>query len=101
MAQRISNHLIYSIAYGRTEEHAKELRRGLEALGPNFLAQLCPLCNGEGQYRQVYNLGCGQGMTRSLGGCDYCGKLGLLQGSKPAPLSVMYQVIEAGRRAAA
>lgn len=102
MAQRArTDHLVYSIAYGRTKEHAQELKRGLNALGPNFLAYLCPLCDGEGQRRQVYNIGCGQGMTRSLGGCDYCGKLGLLQAHKPAPLSVMYQVIEAGRRAAA
>lgn len=96
-----TNYLIYSIAYGRTREHADELKRGLEALGPGFLAQLCPICEGEGQYRQHYNMGCGQGMSRMMGGCDYCGKLGLLQGGKPAPLSVMNQVIEAGRRAVA
>lgn len=94
---RLQNHLIYSIAYGRTKEHADELRRGLEVLGPNFLANLCPLCEGHGQYRQTYNMGCGMGMSRSMGGCDCCGKLGLMQAGKPAPLSVMYQVINAGR----
>lgn len=95
---RARNHLIYSIAYGRTQEHAAALRRGLEVLGPRFVAEVCSLCEGHGQYRQVYNMGCGMGMQRSMGGCDYCGKLGLLQAGKPAPLSVMYQVLNAAAR---
>lgn len=95
---RAQNHLVYSIAYGRTQEHSDELKRGLEILGSCFLANICPLCDGHGQYRQVYNNGCGMGMSRSMGGCDYCGKLGLIQTNKPAPLSVMHQVLTAARK---
>jgi DnaJ-class molecular chaperone len=89
---------MYSIAYGRTREHAEELRSGLATLSTGFLARICPLCDGEGQRRQHYNIGCGQGMTTMVGRCDYCDGTGLMQGSKPAPVSVREQVLNAARR---
>ena len=36
------------------------------------LVEICPLCKGEGQYRQTYNAGCGQGMFETIGRCDCC-----------------------------
>lgn len=92
---------MYSIAYGREKEHAAELKRGLEILGPNFLAEICGLCDGEGQYRQTYGLGCGMGTAFMVGGCDHCGFTGLRQGGGPAPASVRGQVLTAARREAA
>lgn len=89
----------YSIAYGREQEHAAELRAGLDKMQTGFLARICPQCNGEGQYSQMYTAGCGGGYFRSMGGCDYCEGHGLLQGSKPAPASVVEQVALAGRLA--
>lgn len=90
---------IYSIAYGRTKEHAAALARGLTKLGATFIATVCPLCKGEGQRLQVYTNGCGMGTSRLMGGCDYCDATGLLQGSKPAPSSVREQVLNAAGEA--
>ncbi|KRB22716.1 hypothetical protein ASE05_16170 [Mesorhizobium sp. Root172] len=89
----------WSIAYGREEEHAAELRAGLAKMQEGFLARICDLCNGEGQRNQMYTAGCGGGYFRSMGGCDYCDGRGLLQGSRPAPASVVEQVANAGRLA--
>lgn len=85
----------YSIAYGHTKEHAAALKRGLLAL-PGFLAHICGACDGEGQSLQHYNAGCGAGMVRMMGGCDWCDGMGLRQGDKPAPVSVVNQVLQAG-----
>ena len=85
----------FSIAYGHTAEHAAQLVRGLECLPANFIAAVCDICKGHGEYKQTYTAGCGMGSYRSTGGCDYCDGTGLLQGSKPAPDSVRNQVIEA------
>lgn len=38
---------------------------------PEFV-EPCPLCKGDGHYRQPYNLGCGGGMIEMDGSCDYC-----------------------------
>lgn len=91
----------WSIAYGREEEHAAELRAGMQRMQAGFLATICSLCHGEGQYEQMFTAGCGGGYFRSMGGCDYCDGRGLLQGSKPAPASVVEQVANAGRAALA
>ncbi|RWO20711.1 hypothetical protein [Mesorhizobium sp.] len=91
----------WSIAYGREKEHAAELRAGLQRMQTGFLAEICGLCHGEGQYEQMYTAGCGGGYFRSMGGCDYCDGTGLRQGGKPAPRSVVEQVGNAGRIALA
>lgn len=87
----------WSIAYGREDEHAAELKRGLEQL-PDFAAAICFACDGKGQYRQTFTAGCGRGYYKTMSGCDYCDGTGLLQGSKPAPASVREQVLVASRR---
>lgn len=92
------NMRIYAYNYDDPKGHADKLRRGIAALGPNFLAAVCGLCEGEGQYRQNYNMGCGMGMSRMMGKCSYCDGLGLVLGGKPAPLSVMHQVLNASER---
>lgn len=89
------NHRIYAYNYDDPKGHAEMLRRGLAALGPNFLAMLCCLCEGEGQYKQMYNPGHGGRLFASMGKCDLCDGLGLTQGGKPAPLSVLHQVLNA------
>jgi DnaJ-class molecular chaperone len=88
----------YSIAHGRTTEHAEQLRLGLSRMHPEFTAYLCTVCDGRGEYRQNYNAGCGGGMFRSMGPCEYCDATGLCQGAgvrNPAPDSVREQVLQA------
>ena len=34
--------------------------------------EICPACNGAGEYEQTYNAGCGGGLYKSIGPCDYC-----------------------------
>jgi hypothetical protein len=87
----------WSIAYGRTEEHATELRVGLARLGPTFQADVCGMCKGAGQYEQRYCDG-PKGSFRMMGGCDYCAGTGLRQGRGAAPDSVREQVLNAARR---
>lgn len=89
----------WSIAYGREKEHAAELRAGMQRVQPGFLAQICGVCQGEGQYEQTYTAGCGGGYFRSMGGCDHCDGTGMRQGNSPAPRSVVDQVVNAGRAA--
>lgn len=87
-----------SIAYGRTAEHAKQLAAGLARLPAGFIAEVCPLCKGEGERSQLFTAGCGGGYHRSIAGCDFCDGTGLLQGTKPAPDSVREQVLNAANR---
>ena len=88
----------FSIAYGNTKKHADALRAGLQKLPVGFIAQVCPICAGHGEYRQTYTAGCGGGYHHLMGGCDYCDGTGLLQGNKPAPSSVREQVLVAARK---
>lgn len=74
-----------------------QLEAGLAKLGPDFNAQLCVVCKGDGRYEQTYTIGCGMGTCRSMGKCDYCNGKGLMQGNKPAPESVRNQVLQAGQ----
>lgn len=83
----------FSIAYGREAKHADELKRGLERLPYNFVARVCPSCEGEGRRDQTYTAGCGGGYFSMKGGCDWCDGTGLLQGTKAAPASVRNQVL--------
>lgn len=87
--------MTYSIA---SEEHAEGLKRGLACLPPDFAARICGVCDGRGEYRQIYTAGCGGGYFKSMGACDYCDGTGLMQGRAPAPASVREQVLNAGRR---
>jgi hypothetical protein len=81
------------ITYGTEREHAAALRRGLQCLGKEFLAEVCWWCDGTG--------------TREFECCSVCGKgrpygtaLGLLTSdSRPAPESVVNQVLVASERA--
>jgi hypothetical protein len=98
----VSNSNQFYIPYGEGEEHAKTLKNGLAALPSDFRAELCFMCEGIGEYEQTYTVGCGGGYYRSMGKCDYCGGIGLRQGDgfiAPAPLSVLEQVLVAGRKA--
>lgn len=87
----------WSIAYGREAEHAEALKRGLAALPHNFVAELCDVCKGRGEYEQTFTNGCGMGYSRMRSGCDYCDGTGMLQGGKAAPASVREQVLNAGK----
>lgn len=87
----------YSIAHGRSEDHAIELKGGIAKLPTGFAASVCEICDGRGEYKQTYTHGCGRGYYSSMGSCDYCDGTGLLQGSRPAPDSVREQVLNAAR----
>lgn len=89
---------MFSVAQGRAAEHAEDLKRGLEILGPRFVANLCVFCNGRGERQQFYTAGCGHGHFRSIGVCDYCDGSGLSQQGKPAAESILNQVLEASKR---
>lgn len=83
----------YHIAYGDGTKHALQLKGGLEALGPNFLAFLCWWCNGTGTHKFECCHVCGKGK-------QYGGSLGLLQGNNmPASESVVNQVLVAAEKA--
>jgi DnaJ-class molecular chaperone len=84
----------WSIAHGNEKEHAESLTRGLARLPHDFMARVCPLCEGEGRRRQRYCDG-PNGAFTMMGGCDYCDGTGLLQGNSPAPSSVRSQVLAA------
>jgi hypothetical protein len=79
------------VPYGEGKAHQAKLRRGLKALGPDFVAHLCWWCDGL--------------TTRDFGHCDVCGKgrfygsaLGVLIGNTPAPESVVNQILVAAER---
>ena len=38
---------------------------------PEYL-ELCPVCNGKGEYRQMYTAGCGGGYFKMMGPCNTC-----------------------------
>jgi DnaJ-class molecular chaperone len=76
-------------------DHATKLRAGLAALGSGFLASICGICKGEGQHGQTYTVGCGGGYFRMRGDCEYCDGQGLTQYYRPAPRSVVNQVLVA------
>lgn len=54
----------------------------------------CYFCNGEGRIEQMYNAGCGMGMYRSIGPCDYCNEMGYVYKAtgKPVTSSVINQM---------
>lgn len=79
------------VEWGKEDEHAGDLKRGLDVLGPEFVARICFWCEGR--------------TTRKFSSCDVCGRgliygcsVGLLVGDKPAPESVVQQVLEAAKR---
>lgn len=87
--------LIRCVPLDGRERHAKQLKLGLTALGPEFLASLCYWCEGETS----------KGGWSDYGHCQVCGRgkpygttLGLLQGAQPAPESVVNQVLVAADR---
>ena len=90
----------YSIAYGREKEHAAELAAGLSAMTPEFSAEICFWCSGEGQSRQMFTAGCGGGYYHAMSGCDHCAGTGLVDklARRAASASVREQVLVAGRR---
>ena len=76
------------VTWGTEDVHAKRLKAGLAALGPEFVAQICWWCDGT--------------TKRKFEPCNVCGKgrfygaaLGLLIGNEPAPESVVNQVLVA------
>ena len=85
----------FYIPYGEGEQHAKKLKAGLQKMVPEFTAELCGICKGQGSFDQLYTLGCGYGTSRMNGECEYCNGLGLMQNDKPVGFSVVNQVLEA------
>jgi hypothetical protein len=85
----------WSIAYGKEKEHAAALVKGFYALPLGFNAELCHGCGGEGQRRQMFTAGCGGGYFHSMAGCDICDGTGVMQGGRPAPMSVLNQILTA------
>lgn len=58
------------------------------------LVYACSVCKGMGQYEQSYNAGCGFGMYRSMGPCDFCQSTGFrYHNGTPIPKSVLNQII--------
>lgn len=89
----------FRIPYGHEIKHAAALSAGLACLPSGFSAVLCEVCNGHGQYEQTYTAGCGGGYFRMKGACNCCEETGLLQNGRPAPISVIHQVLNAGTAA--
>lgn len=87
----------YFIPFGKKEEHVRRIADGLAKMSPGFLAEVCWCCGGKGSYQQTYTAGCGMGTFRSDGDCEKCVGRGLLVANSAAPLSVLNQVLEAGR----
>jgi DnaJ-class molecular chaperone len=57
------------------------------------LVRVCKVCNGDGQYEQTYNAGCGFGLYRSMGRCDFCRGQGYVYlNGEPIPISVTNQI---------
>lgn len=55
--------------------------------------QACGWCEGEGQYKQTYNAGCGQGYFDMMGPCGQCDGLGIrMVDRRPVPSSVIAQI---------
>jgi len=73
-------------------QHAAQLKRGLERLGPNFVATICYWCDGTTTHNFEHCHVCGAGKF-------YGTSLGLLINNKPAPDSVVNQVLVAGEAA--
>jgi hypothetical protein len=54
----------------------------------------CSWCDGAGQYRQTYTVGCGGGSYRTMGSCDNCDGIGLVYfDGGPVPPSVIDQIL--------
>ena len=85
----------FFIPFGQEAAHAAALKLGLSRLRPDYIAEVCGICNGRGEYDQSYTAGCGGGYYRSSGPCDYCERTGLTQRNRPAPGSVVNQVLVA------
>ena len=92
----------------RLNQVVDELHKAMDFMDlklPKYV-QLCPICDGRGEYQQSYNAGCGGGMYRSTGPCDYCKIDGLwYQGTgfrykdssisrRSVPESVIFQIYE-------
>lgn len=76
------------VTFGQEEAHAASLKKGLERLGPGFLAAICWWCDGTTMRKCEHCTVCGKGRL-------YGSALGLLIGNEPAPESVVNQVLEA------
>lgn len=87
----------YGYAYLHGRNQAIVLMNGRARMPANFVARLCGVCSGAGVYKQTYTAGCGLGYYQSEGQCDNCDGYGLMVGDKPAPISVVNQVIEAAK----
>lgn len=83
--------------YGEEDDHEAFLRAGLLVLGDGFIGQICWACDGKTRRNQTYTAGCGGGYFNSLGDCEYCKGMGLMQHGEAAPPSVARQVLLAGR----
>lgn len=82
--------MLMNVGFENRVAHVAALRRGLARLGPTYLAKICYWCDG---YTGIYSEGhchvCGDGKP-------YGTALGLLIDGKPAPESVVNQVLIAG-----
>jgi hypothetical protein len=76
------------ITYGEEETHAAKLRAGLAKLSPQFVAEVCWWCDGTGRHKFEHCTVCGADKM-------YGTALGLLINNRPAPESVVNQVLVA------
>jgi hypothetical protein len=72
---------LFYLPVGQEDAHAARLAAGLRKLPEGFLAEVCPLCRGQGRHAHFM--------------CRLCRATGLVQGEQPAPLSVLNQVLTA------
>lgn len=70
----------------------EKLEISLAKMPENFIAELCGICNGAGEYKQMYTAGCGGGYYHSVGMCDHCEGEGLTVNGEVASESVINQV---------
>lgn len=80
---------IVRIKYGHELEHAKSLRVGLLAMGPDYEAVICPRCGGTGKFPEGYQA---LNFGRECNSCDGGGLV--MKSGKAASQSIVNQVLE-------
>ncbi len=82
-------------------KHVEKLKAGLANLTEDFYYKICVFCDGAGEYKQAYTVGCGGGYYHALGRCEFCDATGLASKKNPdakPSRSVMLQVLAAAEK---
>lgn len=82
------------VLFGEGKQHSEKLKHGLEVLGSNFVARICWCCDGTTDKRPEFGFGSCERCSNN----GYATGLGLLINGKPAPVSVVNQVLIAAER---